>query len=149
MRAQCGYKKPLEEVYEPNVFWAFWSNTSKDIIAKFSRGYKCYNLFTCGEYNSSLKKCIFMVHPIFKCLVEKKLLFKDYHFSRDIIIHLLPMSNKALKTFWIIRKPLRENDTKMKLPQSTHIELKLFPANFQNGAILSTPLFEPLNYQKK
>ena len=29
-----------------------------------------------------------------------------------------------------------------------YIELKLFHANFQNGAILSTPLFEPLNYQK-
>ena len=135
---------------------SLWAPGFLSILIQYLKGYHCkiqqrlcYNLFTCGEYNSSLKKCIFMVHPIFKCLVEKKLLFKDYHFSRDIIIHLLPMSNKALKTFWIIRKPLRENDTKMKLPQSTHIELKLFPANFQNGAILSTPLFEPLNYQKK
>ena len=39
--------------------------------------------------------------------------------------------------------------TKIKLHQSIHIELKLFHANFQNGPILSTLLFEPLNYQQK
>ena len=27
---------------------------------------------------------IFMVHSIFRCLVGKKLLFKDYHFHKDI-----------------------------------------------------------------
>ena len=37
----------------------------------------------------------------------------------------------------------------MKLHPSIHIELKLFHATFQNGAILSTPLFEPLNYLEK
>ena len=37
----------------------------------------------------------------------------------------------------------------MKLHQSIHIELKLFHAIFQNGTILSTPLFEHLNYWEK
>ena len=37
----------------------------------------------------------------------------------------------------------------MKLHQSIHIELKLFHAIFQNGAILSTPLFGCLNYWEK
>ena len=37
----------------------------------------------------------------------------------------------------------------MKLHQSIHIELKLFHANFQNGPVLSTLLFEPLNYWQK
>ena len=39
--------------------------------------------------------------------------------------------------------------TKMKLYQSIHIELKLFYANVQNGPILATLLFEPLNYLEK
>ena len=46
-------------------------------------------------------------------------------------------------------KSQRKNDIKMKLHQSIHIELKLFHAIFQNGAILSTPLFECLNYWEK
>ena len=65
-----------------------------------SRVYKCYNLFTCGEYNSPLKKWIFMVHTISKCLVEQNSYSKTIILTEIfIIIHLLSISNKALKYF--------------------------------------------------
>ena len=109
LRAQCGYKKPLEKVYEAKletskVSWTFWSHTCcsilKDIILKFSRIYECYNLFTCGEYTSSLKKCIFIVHPIFQCIVEKNSYSKTIILTEIfIIIRLLSTSNKVLKYF--------------------------------------------------
>ena len=67
LRAQCGYKKPLEEVYVPKMETLKASlNIKKDIYLKFRKSHECYYLFTCGKYNSSLKKCIFLVQTIFQ-----------------------------------------------------------------------------------
>ena len=50
--------------------------------------------------NSSLKKCIFMVHPIFKCLMERNSYSKTIILTEIfVIIHILSLFNKAVKYF--------------------------------------------------
>ena len=95
------------------LFSHFLLNTKKNIILKLSRIYGCYNLCTCGEYNSSLKKCISMVRPIFKCLVKKNFSYSKTIILTEIfiIIHILSLSNKALKYFLNYTKTFKNNVT--------------------------------------